>query len=105
MRLIKFSMYLILPFLSLIYGQDSLNIYKLDKEIITTTNRIPTAFSDVARTVTVIKSEEIQNIPAQSIPYGWFQFRQSVLFQFGFVVVLCVLLPYFPPQKYAQPLG
>ncbi|KAA3609997.1 MAG: TonB-dependent receptor [Calditrichaeota bacterium] len=51
-----------------IFAQDSLTVYKLDKDIIITANRTPTAFNDVARTVSVIDHVEIEHIAAQSIP-------------------------------------
>ncbi len=49
-------------------AQDSLKVFQLDNDIVITANRIPTAFSDVARTVTVIRQNEIRQIAAQSVP-------------------------------------
>ncbi len=51
-----------------IKAQDSLTVYNLGQDIIVTANRVPTAFSDVARTITVIGSKEIEQTAAQSVP-------------------------------------
>lgn len=67
-RLTAFSLFFIFLGHTILEAQDSLDVYQLNKDIVVTANRIPTAFNDVARTVTVISNEEIQNSPAQSVP-------------------------------------
>lgn len=49
-------------------AQDSVQVYRMDDDITVTATRIPTAFSDVSREVTVISGKEIELIPAQSVP-------------------------------------
>jgi vitamin B12 transporter len=67
-RLTAFSLFVIFSSHYMLLAQDSVRVYQLDKDIIVTANRVPTAFNDVARAVTVITNSEIQSIAAQSVP-------------------------------------
>ena len=50
-----------------VYAQQDEVIYDLDEEIIVTASQIPTAFSNVARSVAVLNAREIARLPVQNI--------------------------------------
>lgn len=65
-RYIKFLL-LILSLITGLFAQDDEQIYNLDEEIIVTASQIPTAFSDVARSVIVLSRVDIENLPVQTV--------------------------------------
>ncbi len=63
----------LLYFQTLLYGEetlannDSLPSYELNQPIVVTATRIPTAFEDILRSITVLDSSQISNGPVQNI--------------------------------------
>lgn len=61
------NLILILVLSSTILFAQQETIYELDEEIVVTASQIPTAFSDVARTISVLNRADIARLPVQSI--------------------------------------
>ncbi|KAA3656725.1 MAG: TonB-dependent receptor [Calditrichaeota bacterium] len=59
--------FLLMLFSCTIMAQDSLKVYKMFDDILVTANRVPTAFSHVARSVVVLDRQHISAIPASTI--------------------------------------
>ena len=62
----RYLFILLVLFTTALFAQDE-TIYELDEEIVVTASQIPTVFSDVARSISILNQEEIARLPVQTI--------------------------------------
>jgi len=62
----KYLFITLVLFTTALFAQDE-TIYELDEGIVVTASQIPTVFSDVARSISILNQEEIARLPVQTI--------------------------------------